>query len=100
MKHSPCSLHLEHLASEAGLIVLHTETHMYLSSRSLKLLGTVFADSLNGELHYLCAAPGIPIRTYDMIWRLSKRARTRATISNNHTPSTTIPCTPTLPTSS
>ena len=86
VKHSPYSLHLEHLATEAGLLVLHTETHMYLSSRSLKLLCTVLQDPGDGE-HYLSYAEFTGYKNADLLTRLSMRARKRARTANNHTPS-------------
>lgn len=86
MKHSPYSLHLEHLASEAGLLVLHTDDRMYLSSRKLRLLGTVSRDPGNGQ-HYLGFSEFIGYKLAVRLYRLSVRARKLATITNNHTPS-------------
>ena len=86
MKHSPYSLHLEHLATDAGLLVLHTEDRMYLSSKKLKLLGTVLRDPTDGK-HYLSPVLEVSNREFMKLRRLSTSARYRAMIANNHTPS-------------
>ncbi len=87
VKHSPYSLHLEHLATDAGLLVLHTDTHMYLSSRKLKLLGTVLLDPKDGK-HYLSTAlDDVSNNEFLKLRRLSRRAYRYAAIAENHTPS-------------
>lgn len=86
MKHSPYSLHLEHLATDAGLLVLHTEDKMYLSSKRLKLLGTVSQDPSDGQ-HYLSMDVNLKERVYSKLCRMSLSARHLALFANNHTPS-------------
>lgn len=87
MKHSAYSLHLEHLATDAGLLVLHTEDRMYLSSKRLKLLGTVLRDPGDGNPYLYTELAGVSNSVSKKLRRLSRHARYRARIANNHTPS-------------